>query len=273
MGIVAIDVGGTRTRVAWCEPSAGTHEDPSIEATPRAYADGINFLKLEIERVAAGRRIEAIVVGVPGIVDTARGLLERSPHLPGWAGANLADDLSVLCSKVIVRNDAALVGLGEAVYGAGKGFDIVAYLTVSTGIGGARIVSGKLDPAFEGFEPGFQIIDVERGATLEDLASGSAVERRFGRHPKDVAKTLEWARVERALAVGIHNTVLHWSPNVVVVGGSMANDLSATRLSAELSRIMRVHARLPQVRLATLGSIGGIFGAMALFACETSKTS
>jgi glucokinase len=264
MAIIAIDIGGTRTRVAWCDITTDTHENPSIEATPRAYKDGLNFLRLEIERVAAGRRPEAIIVGMPGIIDTARGLLERSPHLPGWVGANLSEDLKDMTPRVIVRNDAALVGLGEAVYGAGKGFDIVSYLTVSTGIGGARIVAGKLDPAFEGFEPGFQIIDVAKGATLEDIASGSAIEARFGRHPRDVAKTPAWKEVEHAIAVGIHNTVLHWSPNVVVVGGSMANDLSALRLSTELSKIMRVHARLPQVRLATLGAVGGIFGAIAL---------
>lgn len=264
MAIIAIDIGGTRTRVAWCESATNTHESPSIEATPRAYREGLNFLRLEIERVSAGRRPEAIIIGLPGIVDTARCVLERSPHLPGWVGANLAEDLKDLTPKVVVRNDASLVGLGEAVYGAGKGFGIVEYLTVSTGIGGARIVNGELDPAFEGFEPGFQIIDVAKGLTLEDIASGSAVEARFGRHPRDVAKTPAWKDVEHALAVGIHNTVLHWSPNVVVVGGSMANDLSALRLSTELSKIMRVHARLPEVRLATLGALGGIFGAIAL---------
>lgn len=269
MGIVAIDVGGTRSRIAWCDPVAGTHETPTIEPTPKTYADGLAFLRGVISAVCKGRTPEAIVVGVPGIVDTSHGVLERSPHLPGWVNAPIAADLHDVAPRVLVRNDAALVGVGEAVYGAGKGFGIVAYVTISTGIGGARVVDGRLDPAFEGFEPGFQIVDVARGATLEDLASGSAVERRFGRHPREVAKTNAWKEVERVVAVGLHNTVLYWSPQVVVVGGSMANDLSAARLGSELTRLMKVHARLPEVRLATLGAVGGLYGAMALVRGES----
>ena len=33
-----------------------------------------------------------------------------------------------------------MVGLGEAVHGAGRGNCIVMYMTISTGVGGARIV-------------------------------------------------------------------------------------------------------------------------------------
>jgi glucokinase len=50
-------------------------------------------------------------------------------------------------------------GLGEAVFGAGKGREIVVYMTISTGVGGARIVGGKIDASAMGFEPGHQIID------------------------------------------------------------------------------------------------------------------
>src|SRR4030066_415253 len=48
----------------------------------------------------------------------------------------------------------------EKVKGAGKGFNIVAFLTIGTGVGGARIVGGKPDANVFGFEPGHQIIDL-----------------------------------------------------------------------------------------------------------------
>jgi predicted NBD/HSP70 family sugar kinase len=48
-------------------------------------------------------------------------------NLPRWNGAALADDLeAALGTQVILENDTALVGLGEATVGAGKGAAVVA---------------------------------------------------------------------------------------------------------------------------------------------------
>jgi glucokinase len=263
MSMLAADIGGTRMRIAWCDPVSAAHEEALIESTPADFDSGMKLVRSLLVKAAAGRRAEQIVMGIPGVIDSSTGTIIRSPHLKGWNDKSIANALSDIAPITIV-NDAALVGLGEAVYGAGKGADIVAYVTVSTGIGGARIVRGRIDPTFEGFEPGFQIVDYKTGETLEHVASGSAVERRFGKHPKEVAKTDAWKEVERALAVGIHNVILHWSPEVVVIGGSMSNDLSASRMAAELNRLMRIHPKLPQVRIASLGALGGLFGAMAM---------
>lgn len=263
MNILAADIGGTRLRVAWCDPSSGTHENALIESTPASFDSAMTLLRDLFERAAQGRRPDQIVIGMPGVIDSKSGSIIKSPHLPAWNGMQLVNQFLDI-APVSVVNDAALVGLGEAVYGAGKGADIVAYVTVSTGIGGARIVRGRIDPTYEGFEPGFQIVEYKTGATLEDVASGSAVERRFGKHPKEVAKTPAWRDIEQAIAVGIHNIILHWSPEVVVVGGSMSNDLSAQRLELDVRKLMKIHPKLPKIKIAELGALGGIFGAMAM---------
>ena len=73
--------------------------------------------------------------------------------------------------------------------GAGKGEEIVAYIKVSTGIGGVRIVDGKIDRNILGFEPGYQIIDptgtlcpiCDSAGHLKSHVSGAALEARFNK--------------------------------------------------------------------------------------------
>ena len=111
-----------------------------------------------------------------------------------------------------LENDAALAGLGEATLGAGRGRDIVAYLTISTGVGGVRIVDGKIDRKAVGFEPGQQIINFadNESQTLEANVSGQALQKKYGIKPHDLTDQKIWQEVARTLAYGIYNTILHW---------------------------------------------------------------
>ena len=101
-------------------------------------------------------------------------MLVNAPHLPGWIRKPFSERLKAeLACPVFLENDSAIVALGEAHHGAGKGDDIMAYLTVSTGMGGARIVHGAIDVNVFGFEPGHQYIDFDTsayGGALSGLA-------------------------------------------------------------------------------------------------------
>jgi predicted NBD/HSP70 family sugar kinase len=261
--IIVIDIGGSRMRVAKCDVAKGAIVgEPIIEPTPKTYKEGVARLRELVVAAAAGDSISDIVVGMPGVVDTEHGKLLASPHLGDWANQPFADDLDD-DTPVHVVNDADLVGLGEAMFGSGKGFDIVVYITISTGIGGAKIVSGRLEKNRFGFEPGFQILDAKTGATFESLCSGSAVEATYKTHPRVVAKTMAWEEIERVIGVGLHNCIVHWSPDVLVVGGSMANDLDAERLRAQIASHPSPHPRLPAIKIAALDSIGGLYGGIA----------
>ena len=124
-------------------------------------------------------------------------------------------------TEIIIENDASMAGVGEAQFGAGRGFEIVAYITVSTGVGGAKIVNGKIDEHAVGFEPGKQIMDVNSGKTLEDMISGKALQEKFGKHPKEIKDQGVWDNHAWLLAIGLNNIIMEWSPNCVVLGGSM----------------------------------------------------
>ena len=92
--------------------------------------------------------IVVTVVGTPGIPDATSGSVLRSPNLPGWERrgllGELVDSLAAAGSEVMVENDANLCVVGEHARGAAQGVDVVACLTVGTGIGMGLLLNGKL---------------------------------------------------------------------------------------------------------------------------------
>lgn len=182
--------------------------------------------------------------------------------IPKWLTYPVADALSTtFACPVYLANDAALVGLGEAIAGAGKNYSIVAYITVSTGVGGARIVNGHIDSSASGFEPGHQII-TDSLNTLENLVSGSAIQAKFGVHPKQIAGTADWQILEHHLAIGLTNTILHWSPNILILGGGMARDISLDNLRLEISKLLISSFPVPLLTKFQLGDTAGLIGSL-----------
>jgi fructokinase len=176
---------------------------------------------------------------------------------------------------IYLENDAAVAGLGEAVFGAGKGLEIVAYHTVSTGVGGVKIENGEIDHASAGFEPGHQILDIDRTVlgddiepTLENLVSGTAIELRFGVKPYEIPQSdILWEELAEYLAQGLRNTVLYWSPDAIVLGGSMV--IGDPKIMVDAVRKYTVQSLdsfvpCPLIAEAKLGDEAGLYGGMAL---------
>ncbi|OHA84140.1 MAG: hypothetical protein A2408_00535 [Candidatus Yonathbacteria bacterium RIFOXYC1_FULL_52_10] len=268
---ILFDIGGTKMRVA-CANASNTCGEPRIEMTPKNFEEGVALLAHMAKEAGGGETVEGVIGGIAGIVDSD-GVLTKSPNLPDWSGKPLKKALSeALGAPVTIENDAAMVGLGEAVYGAGRGFSIVAYLTVSTGVGGARIVEGMIDEHAQGFEPGHAIIDPDNslcptcdGNELEDYVSGTSVEKRFGKKPHEITDSAVWDELAKFLAYGVHNTIAYWSPDVVVIGGSMMREvgISVEGVEKHLKEIFSITSSIPAIRKAELGDVGGIYGALA----------
>lgn len=260
---IACDIGGTKFRVAKSD-NCVDFDDPVIEETPDKPKDGIELIINTIKNLSNGEKIDAVVLGIAGVLNQDHSILLKSPHLPQWERINLKEKFEQeLDTKIYIENDTDIVGLGEAVFGAGRGFEICTYITISTGIGGVKITNGRFEKNRHGFEPGFQIINNETKQNFEDLCSGTAVENKFKMHPKEVAKTDNWEEIENNIAVGLHNSIIHWSPDVLVIGGAMSKDLDEERMTQKISEIMKIHPELPTIKIAELGSIGGVYGGFA----------
>lgn len=260
------DIGGTKMRLAVSRN--GKHmERPKIVPTPTNFDEGMRVFADIVLLLAGKGKITMAVGGVAGPLDAKKTRLANSPHLPGWIGKDLKKEIQKIAGtkKTYLENDAALSALGEVCFGAGKGKHIVAYLTVSTGVGGARIVNGRIDHNAMGFEPGQQIIHA--GKSLEHYVSGSAMMARHHKKPHEITDAEVWDEAARYLAYGVHNTIVHWSPDRVVVGGSvMLNAISLSKVTLYAKEIMHIFPELPEIKKAALGDVSGLYGALALLA-------
>ncbi len=269
------DIGGTNMRIALSKDGE-TFGEPKIIPTPKDFDAGILAIKNIATELSGGEKITAAGGGIAGTLSRDRSLFLNGPHLPGWNSKPIKQALeTALGAPVYVENDTAIVGLGEAVAGAGKGHSIVVYMTVSTGVGGVRIVEQKIDVSAMGFEPGHQIIDADgtlckdtvcgTGFDLEGAISGTAVSERYGRKPYEITDEAFWDEMARVLAYGLNNIIVHWSPDIVVIGGSMMNKIGipVDRVRAHLKGILHIYPELPIIEHSALGDIGGLHGALA----------
>lgn len=275
MTYVLFDIGGTKTRVAVSEDLTTLTKVISFK-TPVFFADGIKKIAETIESLTDVKSIKGVAGGIRGLLNEEKTGIHNDATLSKWAGKSLVAEFQKLYGvPVFLENDAAVAGLGEAVFGAGKGLEIVAYHTVSTGVGGAKIEDGDIDHASNGFEPGHQILDIDRTVlgddiepTLENLVSGTALEQRFGTKPYDIPQSdVVWNELAEYLAQGLRNTILYWSPDAIVLGGSMI--IGDPRIEIDAIRKYTVEALdgfvpSPLITTAKLGDEAGLYGGMAL---------
>lgn len=266
MYIVA-DIGGTKMRIARSD-DLQAFQDPSIMPTPQEYQKGVDGFIETARSLAKGEKLDAVAIGFPGVFAPDKRTVLQSEHLPGWIGKRLAEDIeAALQTNVILENDTALVGLGETHFGAGKDSAILAYITVSTGVNGARIVSGEIDVSTYGFEIGGQYLSTDHEiGDLEDLISGSAIEKQYGKKPYEIEKgSVIWEELAKITALGVHNTVLHWSPDRVVLGGSMFNEIGipVDHVQAHLAELLKKFPAVPDVVHSSLHDEGGLYGGLA----------
>ena len=278
--VLAADVGGTSMRVG--RVGADGAVDDRCEEDTSAPAQLLAMLRSRLDGVASA------VVGVPGRVDYRDGLLEYAPNLdPVWSEVlteeNLADELGV---PVALANDADLAAVGEAWFGAGRDYDDVAYLTVSTGIGAGIVTGGLLVHGRRSLaEVGHTVVDGRalaegRPATVEDLGSGTALARIAEEAGLDLEgpEIVERVRggdaragevldqVVLSAAVGAVNLVHLFTPQVLVVGGGLGlnSDLVLPPIRQLLEQ--RGPRFLPEpvaVVAAALGDDAGLAGAGA----------
>ncbi len=258
-----------------------------VRPTPVADAEPTGLVALMRDLAAHPSRPSRAVVGVPGRVDHQEGRLDHAPNLPRAWGPFLTQSALAEAIGVPVRlvNDADLAAVGEAYFGAGKGYADVAYVTLSTGVGagilvGRRLLVGRRSLA----EVGHMVIDRAAHArgepsTFEQLASGTAlariaqarglalsgpeiVERARANDPAALAVLDE---IRLAAAIGIRDLAFAFSPELVVIGGGLGlnDDLLHPAIRAHLDAEGPPAMRIELAR-AALGDDAGLIGAAAL---------
>lgn len=259
------DIGGTKFRVGFCKDDHSINSTEIFD-TPQNYKQGLDLIKRIIERNKK-TDVDTVSAGIAGMFDIQKEKLIHSPNLPDWERKEIKKDIcSSGVNNVFLENDALTAGLGEAVFGAGRNYKIIAYLTIGTGIGGVRIVEKKADEKTYGFEPGHMIIDKDKMLDLESLTSGSGLKKQYGISAQHIKDSSVWDEVEKNLSIGVYNMLLLWSPEIVIFGGGLIeeNAINIERIRKKTEVINKVLPQIPEFRKSQLLEKAGLFGALCL---------
>lgn len=274
---IAIDIGGTNLRVAASKDGSDFFSIEKFK-TPKKFEHGLAQIVAYAKRQRGAQKIKAVVVAVPGPIDANRNALLNLPNLPGWRGKPLVKLLTrYLHCKILLINDADAAALGEARQGAGRGFNRVGYLTLSTGIGGALILKCaertvlnqqrtvlSAEPGHQIMLPGGRKCGAGHPGCFEAYGSGTAFYKTYGVRPEDCKDKRIWARHAQIIGWGLINTIVHWSPDIVILGGGLTQ--AGALLFIPLRTYVRKHLKIlkpPLIVPAKLGDNAGLYGALA----------
>ena len=278
MNTLAMDIGGTKFTLAAFEGARMVRRESRFTDVE----GGRDWMLAQLDEIASAwqavQEFQACGIGFGGPVDFAAQRIALSTHVGGWQNFELSawvrDDLGV---PTVMDNDANVGALGEAVHGAGAGYDPLLYVTISTGIGGGIIVSGDVYRGADSYagEIGHLTIRPEgpdclcgaRGC-LERMCSGLWLARDHGRPAKELLRDPDFVRGYVAdLALGLKAAIMLLNPARVVIGGgiSKAGESLFGPLREELRRQITSWSRARlDVAPAALADDSVLWGALAL---------
>jgi glucokinase len=268
---ITLDIGGTKMRMASSFDGNNIH-DELIIPTPQDVEIAIDQIKNFTIKNGGLNSETSICVGLPGVFDKEKSMLISAPNLNSWVSKKIKLMLenSIRTKNIYLENDCSLAGLGEAKYGAGKNYDIVAYLSFGTGVGGSRIVDEKIDRSVYGFEPGHQILNIgktvdQKVIDLESLVGGVSLKIKYTTDPDKINDPNIWNEWMLNASVGISNLILFWSPDAVVLGGGIIrnNFINIDTLTKYVSERVKVFPVIPKIIKSELGDHSGLKGGFA----------
>jgi glucokinase len=217
-------------------------------------------------------------IGFGGPVIFKEQRVALSTHVGGWRDFRLTewvDDL--LGVPAIMDNDANAGALGEARFGAGRGYSPLFYMTLSTGIGGGIYHDGRIWRGADSYggEIGHLTIRPDGPPCLcgwhgcfERMCCGLWLERDYGKTAEELMRDPAFvSRYVVDLALGLKTSIMLLNPARIVIGGGIAKagDRLFDPLRAELRRQITdwSGARI-DVAPAALGDDSVLYGALAL---------
>ena len=239
---LGIDIGGTKIAGGLVDDSGGVldcvrRETPghAIEAVENAIVSVVDEL-CDRANTGAHGNVVGVGIGAAGWVSTDRSTVLFSPHL-AWRDTPLRADLTERMSlPVWVDNDANAAAWAEYRFGAARGHDTVACVTLGTGIGGGVISGGRLQRGAFGVAgewghtrvvpDGRRCVCGNRGC-WEQYASGRALAR-AGQELIEVAPAAASALLAAVNGDGSQLT------GADVAAAALAGDLAAIELVREV---------------------------------------
>ena len=270
MTVIGIDVGGTTIKGAAVTSEGKMFKTFTVPVSK--YEKGVEVMERLAQAVndyiAENKdeigTIEGIGMGIPGVIDSKKGVVCASANLPLWTDLKVKEIIEKLTGlPVKVSNDANAAALGEVRFGAGDNCETAIMLTLGTGVGCGVVLNGQL---FEGNEGkgaelghstlilGGRKCGCGRKGCFEAYASASGLiydtEQMIEKHPESKMKkiAIQFGKVNGRVAFkaareyedpwaikvvdqyisylgeGLLNICNIFRPNLIILSGGVANE-------------------------------------------------
>ncbi len=120
-----------------------------VSVDPNGAANPVELVRGAVAAAchAAGvqmSRLNALVIGTPGVLDPSTGDPRLAVNLPAWHEGVLDALRSDLRQPVTIENDVNLAAMAERAVGAAQGADDFVLMWIGVGLGLATIIGGRL---------------------------------------------------------------------------------------------------------------------------------
>lgn len=295
---IGIDFGGTTIKSGVVAKGKilqfGELIDTQLLPNHDALIDALVALVADLRK--AHPAIAAIGVGLPGLVDSANGIVHELTNVAGWRDVALREILRERTGlPATIENDANAMAYGEFKHGAAIDARHVVCITLGTGVGGALILDGHLYRGAQlgAGEVGHLSIDYRGrpgpygnfGGLEEYVGNQQIAERAVERYAKagsartvgecsplalksaaeagdPVAEQL-WEDIGDEIGAALASVIWVLNPDAIVIGGGVAKAgellLGPIRRSVQARTAKVFHENL-RIVPAALGNEAGIIG-------------
>lgn len=287
MRILAFDIGGTEIKYAVCDDKFNLTEKNSIPTN--AHEGGKKIIERVVEITKTIENIDRIGISTAGQVDSINGkIIFATDSIPGYTGTEIKSIVETETGiPTAVENDVNSAAIGEAVFGAAKGYDSFICLTYGTGIGGAVYLDGKLftGNSFSAGEFGHIVTHADgKNCTCggcgcyEAYASSSAlvnsVNEKLGlsMNGREIFENFENPEIRKIIdkwideiVIGLKSLIYIFNPALIVAGGGiMDQDYITDEINIRLQKTLMPSFRNVRVTKALMGNDANKLGAAYL---------
>lgn len=284
MRIAVVDIGGTSIK-------SGIFKDGEVEEIRETDTDaglGGEYVMQKVLKVLEEYQdFQAIGISTAGQVDSDKGMiLYANENIPGYTGTMIRQILEdKFHVPTAVQNDVNSAAIGEAYYGAGKGYKDFLCLTYGTGVGGAIVMNGEIysGSGYSAGEFGAIVTHPEDRDAKSDMFSGcyekyasttalvGRIREKFPdlRNGREIFARLEDAEVRiyveqwiDEIVYGLTSLVHIFNPSLIVLGGGiMEQPYVVFSVRKKLGDQIMSSFRNVEVIPASLGNKAGMLGA------------
>jgi len=297
---VGVDIGGTTIQLGLVNHSGVIFSRASLDTKKfhRNKNKLIDAVVGEIRELISSKKltskdISGIGVGLPGLINSKKGVVNFLPNVPGWRNVPFK---SIIQKKLripaFIENDVNVITLGEWKFGAGKGYKNLLCMTLGTGVGAGLVLNNSLYHG-EGFVAG-ELGHMPLNENGPDCNCGGwgCFERYVGNghllnkaskifknkniqlpdifylaNQGDVRAVQFWDEVATHIGNALVGIVNLLNPRLIIIGGGVSNNYKFLRKTINTvieKRAMKVQAGMVKIVRAKLGDDAGIIGAHVL---------